>query len=303
MQDAIPTLPEEDFSPGVEGTFALPDTVYHDPEKAPGVSRTVIVELLQKSASHAQTLIEGTHAKTLTKAMVGGTLFDRALLEPELFIEGVTHWVIPASIDKLTTSEGRAWRKEHPDLPAIPVDSDVGTVVSLNDIKGMKASVMAHPIGRVIVEQGTKQESAFCKDLNTGLMRKVRPDARIYDADTKIVLADVKCTFRGGASGAAWAKHCARMAYYIQDPYYSDVYADLYEKPYFLFLVVERKPPYAVSVFQIDEEGRQAGRRRYRLALEQIRRCQETGVWPGYDQKIRLISLPRWELAAPEPEL
>ena len=238
----IPTLPEEQFAPGNEGCFVLDGGTYR---KQPGISRSMIVELLRITPAHAQTLIDGTWSKPSTMPMTGGNLFDRALLEPETFIEGQSHWVIPAGM-KLTTVDGRAWRKDHPGskewadgddgLPYLPAVSDSATVLSAENVKGMIESVLRHTKARYIVEAGVKQESAFCLDKDTGLMRKVRPEARIWDNNSRIVLADVKSTFRGGAVREAWIKHCARMAYHIQDSYSSDVYRDLFERPLYVFI-------------------------------------------------------------------
>jgi hypothetical protein len=116
------------------------------------------------------------------------------------------------------------------------------------------------------------------------------------------VLSDLKTTFPGGTSAAVFSTHAARMGYHIQDPYYSDIYEDLLgEKPFFLFFVVERKPPYSVRVFQIHEEGRKAGRDEYKRALDKFAECKATGIWPAHPEEIEEIRLPRWALSPPDP--
>lgn len=302
MNVPLITLPAGQFVAGKEGLYSIPDTVYHDPEKAPGISRTLIVEFLTLSAAHAESMMSGAYAKQVTKAMTGGSLFDRALLEPDKFKEGVSHWVIPEGI-RLTTKEGIAWKKSHPNLPYLPAVSDAVGVVSAEDIKNMIESVMRHSKARAVVEAGVKQESGFCFDPDTGLLRKVRPDARLLDKHSRLVLADIKSTFRGGATIGAWRKHCARMYYHIQDSFYSDTYRDLTgEMPFFVFIVVERKPPYAVRMFQLDPVGKEHARNKYKRALENFRQCQEAGIWPAFDEEIKTVSLPSWELSDPEPE-
>ncbi len=190
----IVTLPWEQFAPGKEGTFAIPNEIYHDHSKVPGLSRTILVELLTKSPAHARGRLLGKSVKPPTGAMTGGTLFDLALLEPENFKEGVSHWVIPLGM-KLTTKDGIAWKKEHPGLPYLRTATDAGDKVSVEDVKGMIESVMAHKKARVIIEKAVKQESAFCVHPTTGVLRKVRPDARMSDTKDRPVLADIKSTF------------------------------------------------------------------------------------------------------------
>lgn len=302
MADPIITYPESQFVPGTEGFYEIPNAKYHDPEAAPGISRTLIVEFLTLTPAHAQSLIAGDYAKVVTKQMTSGNLFDQALLEPDKFKEGVSHWVIPEGM-KLSTKEGIAWKKDHPDLPYLPAKSDAANVASAEDIKGMIDSVMRHTKAKVVVEQSIKQESGFSFDPDTGLLRKVRPDARLIDKHSRLVLADIKSTFRGGASKGVWAKHCARMSYHIQDSFYSDLYRDMVgEMPFFLFIVVERKPPYAVRIFQLDPVGKNHARDKYKRALESFRICQETGVWPAFDEEIQTVSLPSWELQSPMPD-
>lgn len=298
--DGITTQPKEAFCPGAEGAFMMPREFYHNHQAAPGISRSLVVELLETTAAHARSVIDGLFAKVETQAMTGGSLFDLMLLEPDRFGEGMSHWVVPAGM-KLSTKEGIAWKKDHPGvadggLPYLWAESDAKEKASLVDMKGMIESLMAHRKARRLIESSVKQESAFAKDPRTGLMRKVRPDMRAVDNSSRIVLADLKSTFRGGAATTAWIQHGARMYYDIQDSFYSDVYRDLWESPYFVFVVVERKPPYAVRLFQLDIAGKQWARQEYSKAMEQFRRCQETGVWPAYDEEIRVVSLPSWRM-------
>lgn len=306
MSENTVTLPA--YTPGEEGIFTgLPAELYHNQLKAPGISRSLIVELLEMTSAHAHSVIEGLHIKVETAAMSSGTVFDKMLLEPDSFGDGKSHWTVPAGMT-LNTKDGVAWKKEHPKtgepggLPYIWAESDAADKASLKDMKGMIESLMAHNKIRHIIESSVKQESAFCKDPATGLMRKVRPDARCFDNSERLLLADLKSTFRGGATVSTWQQHCARMAYHIQDSFYSDVYTDLMTAPFFVFMVVERKPPYACRIFQLDPAGKKFAREKYKRAMEQFRKCEDTGIWPGYDDEIVTVSLPSWELRAPEPE-
>lgn len=286
----------DQFAPGIEGLFDLDAKVYHDHGKAPGVSRSVLVEMLEFSARHARSLVDGSYKKKATAAMNGGSLVDMALLEPHKFKEGMSHWVVPAGMS-LATKEGIAWKKDHPregpgGLPYMRAETDAEDEVSVVDMANIIESIMAYKEARYIVERATKQESCFCVDPGTGLMRKVRPDARLFES--QLVLADLKVTFRGGVTEKAWAAQCAREMYHVQDSFYSDTYKDLLgEKVYFVFIVVERKHPYVCRVFQLDPLAKQNARDKYRAALDQFKQCQETGVWPAYEG-IKVISLPRW---------
>lgn len=290
-----------EFQPNSEGVFNIPAELYHDHVRAPEINRGLVVEMATSCPEKVKAIIDGTIKKKVTKAMVSGTLIDLALLEPDKFREGLSHWILPEGLD-LRTKDGLAWKKDHPDLPALKLKTDSPNEASAEDINGMIASVMRHKIMRRIVEQSVKQEAAFCYHPDTHLLRKCRTDARLEDNSGALTLTDLKSTMVGGTSLSRFSSHCAAMSYHLQHAFYSDIYKDLVgEEPYFLFGVVERKPPYLVRVFQIHQEGVRAARDDYRRALDMFAECKKSGVWPGYREEIETVKLPRWALMPPEP--
>ena len=75
-------------------------------------------------------------------------------------------------------------------------------------------------------------------------------------------------------------------AYHAQVAWYHDGLAardSLSRTPY--IIAVENKAPYAVSVLELDAATMDAGRRLYRLWLEQLAVCVDSGVWPGYSSE------------------
>lgn len=297
--------PANSFAPNTEGTFDIPDSLYHDHIKAPDISRGLIVEMLQETPAHVKALLDG-QAKPFTKAMQFGTLLDKALLEPDRFKAGMSHWIVPEGI-KLSTKEGIAWKKDHPGikdeggLPYLKATNDSPSEASAEDMQEMIESIMRHKVARRIIEQSIKQESAFAVDKDTGLMRKARPDMRLVDNHSRLVLVDLKSTFRGGAGRRAWKQHARRMGYLYQDSHYSGVYEDLFgETPFFNFLVVERKPPYAVQLFQIGDRGKHFAIEECKRAMAEFRKCKETGIWPAYPEIIQTIDFEDWELQPKE---
>lgn len=305
---AIETQPADKFVPGTEGIWSgLSEELYHSSTLAPAVQRSLITFLLETSPAHAKCMIDGTYKKTVTPAMQIGTLVDRALLEPERFGHGISHWLKPAGL-KLTTKDGKAWKEIHPGpdeeggLPYLAEDTESETEVSLLDIKGMMESVMRHRIARHVVEKSVKQESAFCFHPPTQILRKCRPDMRMTDDNGRVSLFDLKTTFLGGGAALEWSRHAAEMWYFVQDAWYTDVYLDLLgEAPFFVFVVVERKPPYAVCTRQIDVKAKEAGRRMYKEALELLARCRDANDWPAYGEAIEVVRLPSYKIEPRDP--
>jgi exodeoxyribonuclease VIII len=294
------TITHTEFKPNTEGIFNITSSLYHNHKEAPEISRSLVVEIATRTPAHVRAMLDGAAKREPTKAMISGTLTDMALLEPDKFGEGISHWIRPEGLD-LRTKEGKSWMADHPGLPAIYLETDSPNEASVMDIRGMIESVMKHGLARRIVEGFTKQESAFCFHPDTGLLRKCRPDTRGSDNSGRLTIADMKTTFYGGTADGVFSKHCASMAYHVQHAFYSDIYRDLLgEDPFFIFFVVERKPPYAVRMFQIHDEGVMAGREQYKRGLESYARCKASGEWPAYPEIIETIKLPKWALIANE---
>ncbi len=273
----------------------MPAETYHNHVQAPEVSRSLIVEMVNKSPAHVRAMIDGSSKKKETKAMVSGTLVDLALLEPDKFKEGVSHWTRPDGLN-LNNKEGIKWKEDHPDLPYLKRTTDDPAEASAEDIQGMIAAVMRHKISSKIVERSVKQEAAFCYDPATGLLRKCRTDARLDDDSGRLTLADMKSTFYGGTAKHIFRKHVQDMGYDIQHPFYSNIYRDLLgADPFFVFFVVERKPPYSVRMFQIDEqsEGAAEAREEMKIAMAKFAECKASGIWNGYEEKIEPVQLAR----------
>lgn len=66
------------------------------------------------------------------------------------------------------------------------------------------------------------------------------------------------------------------------------------EPKHFIFIAVEKKPPYAVGVYKLDEESVELGRAVYRSDLRRYAECKANDNWPGYGEKIQTISVPGW---------
>jgi exodeoxyribonuclease VIII len=63
----------------------------------------------------------------------------------------------------------------------------------------------------------------------------------------------------------------------------------------FVFICVEKKPPYAVGVYILDDHALKMGRIEYEEDLERYKKCKETGEWPSYaDDDIATVTLPYW---------
>ena len=76
-------------------------------------------------------------------------------------------------------------------------------------------------------------------------------------------------------------------------------YIDLYERHYnsicegFIFIAVEKAPPYGVAVYVIEDEDISNGRTKYLADLERWREAKATNKWQGFTG-INKLELPKY---------
>lgn len=161
-----------------------------------------------------------------------------------------------------------------------------------NQLHAMRDAVMSHEAASKLLAgvPGKAEQSVYWHDKATGVLCRCRPDFWREDD----LLVDLKTTDDASVDG--FAKSIANWRYDVQAPFYMDgVQAATGRKPKgFVFIAVEKKPPFAVGVYVLDAESTELGRAQYRADLKRFAECERTGEWPGYGNKIQAISVPAW---------
>jgi len=152
---------------------------------------------------------------------------------------------------------------------------------------------MAHPVASQLFTDGQPEVSLYQHDTESGVRLRgrvdwLRADGQIVDLKTSVT-----------ANPAELVRRFWLYGYYMQHAWYADLVAaqgiEVPEVDAFRFVVVEKTPPYLVTVVGYDAEAVAEGRRLNRLAIRTYADCVESGVWPGYsDGRIETISLPGW---------
>lgn len=111
---------------------------------------------------------------------------------------------------------------------------------------------------------------------------------------------DLKTTV--DASTDNFGRTAGKYAYFSQDAWYRDALRACFDidDPKFLFVAVEKHPPYLVNVIELDPYDVELGARRNRRAIDLYRQCRDTDTWPGYGDGINQAQLPRWAETAEE---
>ena len=172
--------------------------------------------------------------------------------------------------------------------------------------KAIARSMRSIPDVRELLSRGRPEVSAYwiedVLDANTGELIKVvcrcRPDW-VHDLnDGTVILLDAKTC--GDASPAEFARQIARKNYHHQAAFYIDGFEKASGKKVreFVFVQGEVNWPYVAGSCALYPEDIEMGRTLYRRNLETYARCLAANDWPGYSNKVELVSLPSYAKGA-----
>ncbi|MFG6139470.1 PD-(D/E)XK nuclease-like domain-containing protein [Halomonas sp. B23F22_10] len=256
----------------------VPNDAYHS---GPGVSKSQL-DLLHRSPALLQWSRTAPEDEEKKAALNIGDAVHALILEPHRF---EAEYAIGPDAPK-NTKEGKAkWA----DFEELLGDKTVLSHSEGRKVHLIRESVMAHPHARFLVEsEGDVEASIYWRDTITGELCRCRPDKALPKLGW---LMDVKTT----ADMGKFARSVYDYRYHVQDPFYSDGYAEQFgESPRaFLFLVVSTSIEcgrYPVRLFSLDQAAKDAGRFAYQRDLQVYHECRQADDWPG----IETLSLPPW---------
>jgi exodeoxyribonuclease VIII len=213
--------------------------------------------------------------QTETPAMLFGGAFHSLLLEGEVAFN--ERFVVAPQIDK-RTKDGKAQWAALQELGKVVVSAEDYDLMT-----EMANAVIKHPFAIKCLAEGRSETSVFWNDPETGLYCKCRPD-RIPDGDHGVIV-DVKTTV--SADKKAFAYTVNRLGYDRQAAFYIDGFNAVCSGSVdaFIFIAVEKEPPYKVACFTLSDGDISVGRMKYRDLIEREKGCREAGEWPHYDDE------------------
>jgi hypothetical protein len=241
----------------------------------PSISKSGL-DLIDISPAHYQ-----KSERTETNAFKKGTLIHCATLEPD-FLES-RYFGMTEIVDRRTKA-GKALYGEY------EAKADGRILVTAEEMKmglRIRDEVSQHKIAGQLFSGGVSELSIFSQLNGTDV--RCRPDYL-----NGPIAVDLKST-EDAASG--FIHSVRKYRYYVQDPFYTDIMAqEGIDIEHFIFVAIEKSEPYGICVYELDEDAVRYGRKRYRENLEVYQRCLDSGQWPGYEQTIKTLSLPRYLL-------
>lgn len=227
------------------------------------------------------------HPPMQSPDMIFGAAFHKLVLEPESFdAEYVT---IPYGITRYT-AQGKT---------ICQAAREAGKTALLyaerEKIEGMKAALLRNPKAAFFLERGFREYSIFWEDPETKEQLKCRPDLLIADEDLHLVIDLKSCA---SADTDRFTRDALSYGYLMQTAMYIEGVKTVFPGDYsFLFLAVEKTPPYAVNIIQADQACIDYGRIQFHDLLETVHKCRKSGKWfgkNGEENNINTMYLPAW---------
>lgn len=279
---AVPTV-----APGLHKGMSYDDYARID------AVRHTILRHFNRTAAHAREAI--VNPKPQTEAQALGHATHVAVLEPERFaVEFAPQPYLGDRKSSKVRAEEDLYRAAHPDVTFMPPEEHA-LCLKLRD------AVWAHPTASELLRgKGFNEVSAVWTDPETGLLCKGRID-RLTTLGEASVIVDLKTT--KNASRYSFGKDIHSFHYHQQAGLYLAGLEEVAPYPRkFMFIAIEKEPPYCPAVYELEEDAIELGRDEYHKHLRMYAECVATGVWPGYSPGADYVSLPPWAFRATQGE-
>ena len=218
-----------------------------------------------------------------TPDMLIGSATHKIFFEPEEF----DNEFICAPELNLRTKAGRAEMEEFKEETKSSGKS-VLTAEQMATVREIGAALHKQEHVMKWIKGGVAEKSIF--RYHNGQILKTRPDYYIKKSN---VIIDLK-TCRD-ITYAGFMRSVLQYRYHVQAAAYTDSVAHFVgEAPRFLNLCVEKKPPYAAVIYELEPSFLMVGRAEYIRALATIKECKDNNVWPSFPVNPVPMGCPEW---------
>lgn len=251
---------------------------YNEYSKMEGLSKSAM-DKIKISPAHYKASLEEPEKQT--DALRFGSLLHCLVLEPKNYERD---FAIEPIVNK-RTNEGK-------DILQQFYNENINkTIISQEQYDlalKLKESIFKHSIAKKLLEaKGDTEISLFWE--RNGVKLKARPDKIVDD-----ILIDLKTTTN--ASPDEFYKNANKYGYEMQAFNYLDGYENCYGKKAsgFIFITVEKDPPYAVCVYKASENFLRIGKIEVDACIDKFAECEKENKWEGYPEIIYELDVPAW---------
>lgn len=246
---------------------------------------------LYRSPAHYKYWLE--NPPETTPAMEFGKAVHMSILEPTMFAEKYMCLNDAEIVSNIGGGNPRATNK-YKDWKANLLLDNPGKIM-LKDDDFMRAlditvAVRAHKIaGKLLAEPGEAEKSIEWEYPNWGTPMKSRLD-KLTDSG---IIVDVKTC--QDARPTAFSRDIWNYLYHIQAGCYVQAVEETTgEICKYIFVVVEKDPPFGVAVYNLAEATIELGMSEVQRLVAEHDYCTQHNVWPAYKEELREIALPGW---------
>jgi exodeoxyribonuclease VIII len=267
-------MEKEEFEPGI---YDISNDRY---QAAKGLSRSQLWTFKHLPYKYWYQYLSGQYEEPLgSESFLLGNLLHTLLLEPKKFED--QFFIMPKINRK--TKQGKI------DYAEAMVCAHGKTLIKpelLATANAMVDALMDRDISLDICQGAKIEQSIFWRDERTGILCKARPDIWNHP-----LMADLKST--EDASYRGFQLSACKYGYFLQAAMLYEASKSLgipFEK--FVFMCVEKKAPYSVGFYMVDDEALQFGLDLFYSLLQKYAECLEKNDWPDYG--IQMLMIPKY---------
>lgn len=250
------------------------------------ISRTGLMTFMESPYKYwANYLSDYRQQKEATTAMDFGSAFHAFILEPEKFRN--QYGILPEPV--LLKDVGKVVYDNYKHNIEILQNSGK-KIISMKEwktIREMREALFNHSEAWALIENAQYEQSYFWQDEHSGLMIKARPDILRNNC-----IIDLKTC--ASADSRSFQRSMMDMGYHIQGAMVREGVKQLtgVDIPDVINICVEKTYPYQVGIKIIGTQALEAGHRKFKQALLDMKKCIEENYWPSYEPEI--VELPSW---------
>lgn len=222
-----------------------------------------------------------------TPSLVFGRLFHKMALEPDTLWD---EFAAAPNVDRRTEAGKEAYAK-------FQKEAESKTIVTADMYQ--QATKMCEALNKNEFVQkllkGEKEKPLFWTDDLTSEPCKCRVDV-LTEIGDNLIAVDLKST--DNAETEVFMRSAVKYGYDLQSAMYSKgVEVNTGKKPIFVFIAIEKKPPYAINILQADELFIRRGYDLFREYIGILHDCKQTGNFYGYlgrYNQINNLALPSY---------
>lgn len=212
------------------------------------------------------------HPEEPTPALLFGQLFHAMSLQPENVWE---QFAAMPNVDRRTKAGKEAYEE-------FEASAEGKTIVSVDMVEQATSMCEALNKNEFVKKllKGEKEKTFFWTDEMTGEECKCRTDV-LTEIGENLIIVDLKTT--DCAETDAFTRSAVKYGYDMQSAMYSEgVKANTGREPLFVFIAIEKKPPYSINILQADKLLIRRGYDLFREYIGIYHECKQTDNWYGY---------------------